>query len=178
MSFPTIANYTIPVVDAGGIELLLADAVQVPQYFASSSQEGNVLVGVPDGATVKKLSWGGAGSLTTVGNSITMHDDESDSDYTIPASGSHKVILIVSTTGTASNLRFRVWSHGTADTTPGSGTPEYDYTSTTKLDASSNQTTEILTGFTASDFINVELEATGAGGIARVEGWVVEIPPA
>lgn len=164
------------VISEGGIELLLANAVQVPQYFASTTQVGNVLVGVPDNATIKKIGWGSNTNLTTVGNSITLHDEETDSNYSLPATGTHKVILVITNTSSAANVKFKVWSHGTADTTPGSGTPQYDFNKSSGFSANARQTTKILTGFTASQHINIELEAASTGGIANVEGWVVEIP--
>ena len=49
--FPVIASYTIPILDDGGIELLLAEAYQIPVNFTGSTEVGNILMRIPDDAT-------------------------------------------------------------------------------------------------------------------------------
>jgi len=173
MVLPVVISVSI-LESVGGIELLLVDAVQVPNHFASATAEGNILVGTEkDNAVIKKLTQ--ETPNTSVGTSLSMHDQSTNTDYQTPASGTTKIILIVTASSVATDLEFKVWDHTVADTTPG-GTPEYDFSNTTQLDANEKQTTLKMTGFGTSKFVNVELEAAGAGGIFKVEGWAVEIP--
>ena len=54
-SFSCICSKYYPGRSYRGVELLLVDAVMMPQYFADSTQVGNLIVGVLDGATVKRF---------------------------------------------------------------------------------------------------------------------------
>ena len=154
----------------GGIELLLADAIQVPEYFTNTSPLGNMIVGVPDGAVVKKIFQ--TTNISVAGNSLSMHEEKTDTDYQTPSTGTTKIILVVAGNFGGTDTKFKVWDHTVADTTP-TGTPEYDFTQL-QLDTNQRQTTDIMTGFGPSRFVNVELES--GDGIDIVEGWAIEIP--
>ena len=170
--FPITVLGTIPI-PQGGIELLLVEAVQVPAYYATSAATGNILISVPDGAVVKKLVQ--EDTNTSVGTALSMHLQSTNADYQTPSTGTTKIILVVGSTGVGSNNEFKVHGHTSADAV--GGTTHYDFSNTTALDASQFQTTDIMTGFGTSEFVNVELEATtGGGGIILVEGWAIEIP--
>jgi len=158
----------------GGLELFLVDAVQVPNFFATTLSIGNILVGTEkNNAVIKKLKQ--TGNLSVAGTSLSVHDQATDTDYKTPVSGTTKIILIITTSAAGSNITFKVWEHTVADTTP-TGTPEYDFSNSGPLDSSDSQTTRIMTGFAADRFVNVELESITAGSITDVQGWVVEIP--
>lgn len=168
MTFPVIPTYTIAVSEGGGIELLLAEAYQIPVFFSetSSNQQGNILMSVPDNATDHGILISD-GNITTV---ESLHLVKTNANYQVTDTGNLKIVLRV--TASSNGTTFKVYNHTVADTA--AGTTIYTYSDTSRLNTNDIFTTEVIEKpVTANDFINVEATA---GTISAVEAWFVEKP--
>ena len=165
--FPVVQTYTIEV-PGGGIELLLAEAFQIPVFLSESTanQEGNVIMSIPDNATDSGYLVSD-GAITTA---ESLHLLKTNANYQVTTTGNIKLVLQI-TSGSA-GTSFTVYTHSVADTA--AGTTIYTYSDTTLLGNNEVFTTEVIeVAVTANDFINVEADS---GSISAVKAWFVEKP--
>jgi len=165
-----VAVISVSILEAvdAGVELLLAEAYQIPQFFSEPTSQGNVLMSIPDDATDHLITVSDLGIAS--GTTESLHDLRTGGNYTVTTTGNLK--LAVQVTSGSATIQFKVWKSTTIDSA--TGTTVYNFTNTTLLNANDLFTTPILEfSVTAADLINVE--AIG-GNISAVKAWIVEIP--
>ena len=157
----------------GGIELLLAESYQIPNWFAetvASGNSGHIIMSIPDDATDHLVATHGLINATTK----SVLDLRTGSAYQVTTTGQLKLVIECSTSGT-NNITFKIWKSTSLDSA--TGTTVYDFTNSTAFDSGEVHTTPILKfDVTANDYINVQ--TTIANGIGGVKAWLVEIPSA